>query len=350
MLTRLPGRLLTLLLPAALAGLLGLAAGCGPLATESGGAGAGDYLFCFWNTENLFDDIPGNSKGRADRDFDRWFATDAAARKQKYGNLANVLLQLNGGKGPDILAVAEVESARAADLLRQTLNGRLSDLRLHYKEPLVKIGGGRHIGVAVLTRLKVGRIVNLREWSRLRITEVHLEAGGCELVVIASHWTSRVSDHTGAGRGKYGNLLYGRFRTLYERNAAVDLLICGDFNDNPDDDSVTKHLRATGDLAEVRGGGKPLLFNLFARAWKEGEASHAYGRAGFLFDQIVVSPGLLDRSCWSVDVDSARIVKQMAFKGRPNSFGRPPPKDRRPLRVRGASDHFPVTVRLSVNR
>src|SRR6516162_7485809 len=68
-----------------------------------------DYLFCFWNAENLFDDRKEEHAHAADREFDHWFADDAGARRLKYENLSSALVKLNNGKGPDILALAEVE-------------------------------------------------------------------------------------------------------------------------------------------------------------------------------------------------------------------------------------------------
>src|SRR5438128_168196 len=70
---------------------------------------AGEYLFCFWNVENLFDDRFDKRENRADREFDAWFAENAADRQLKYDKLSEALVRLNGGRGPDILAVVEVE-------------------------------------------------------------------------------------------------------------------------------------------------------------------------------------------------------------------------------------------------
>src|SRR5271156_1778147 len=112
-------------------------AGCAPSnAWAPPGTGDG-YLFCFWNVENLFDDRDNGHTG-ADREYDRWFARDPAALQLKLDHLSAALIGLNGGRGPDILAVAEVESLRAAELLRDALNRRLADESLHYQHLLMK--------------------------------------------------------------------------------------------------------------------------------------------------------------------------------------------------------------------
>jgi endonuclease/exonuclease/phosphatase family metal-dependent hydrolase len=335
----------------ALAGLSAALLGC-LAAPPSGGApapGAQSYLFCFWNAENFFDDKVNGWKTEPDRAFDTWFARDPKAFQLKVEHLTEVLAALNDRKGPDILALAEVETERAAEVLTESLNRAVGRRAPPYKHVLMKNPhGGRNIATAIITRLDVDGPRTQLLGKRQRILEGHIEANGHDLVVLATHWTSRVSDKAGEGRKKYADQIYGRFLAMYKRNPRVDLLVCGDFNDNPDDPSVTEHLQATGDLDKVRqGGDRPSLFNLFAKRWERdraGPGTHYYRGKQYIFDQIVLSPGLLDETGWSWDGNPAQIVRQLAdAKGHPLSFGREKDKKRR-----GASDHFPVTVRLNV--
>jgi endonuclease/exonuclease/phosphatase family metal-dependent hydrolase len=327
-------------------------AGCGhaPLATTAEEAATDSYLFCFWNVENLFDDRLDDRSG-PDREYDIWFARDTEARQLKFAHLSEALLKLNDGKGPDILAVAEVESLRAAELLREALNRRLADPALHYTHVLMKeLAAGRHIAPAILTRLPVQGDRTQLHGRRQRILEGHIKVHGHDLVVLASHWTSRVSDKEGIGRDHYGDQVYGVFRAMYKSNPKVDLLVCGDFNDPPDAESVTEHLHATGDIQAVRTGNGSHLLNLFAeKEIAKGVGTHYYSGHWYLFDQLVVSPGLLDDQGWSCVPKSARIVSSLVRPGdrqqRPWRFGNEHDRSER-----GFSDHFPVTVRLSVQR
>src|SRR5262245_26230804 len=68
------------------------------------------YLFCFWNVENLFDDKLNPKLEKVDREFDDYFAKDGEALAMKLQRLREVLLskEMNNGRGPDILAMAEV--------------------------------------------------------------------------------------------------------------------------------------------------------------------------------------------------------------------------------------------------
>jgi endonuclease/exonuclease/phosphatase family metal-dependent hydrolase len=321
----------------------------------------GEYLFCFWNTENFFDNRVNGWNREPDKMFDRWFAEDKGVFEQKVKNLTEVLASLNSGKGPDILALAEVEAdSRAAERLMDSLNKAIKRGTTPYKHILMKDPrGGREIVTAILTRLPVVESRTQLVGRRQRILEGHITVNGQDLTVLATHWTSRVSDERGVGREKYADQIYGRFRARYRNDPDVSLLVCGDFNDNPDDVSVTNHLHATGDLNKVRDGGNPpRLYNLFAPLWENSSRGREVGTLFYrgkanLFDQIVVSPGMVNgKGGWQCLVDTAQIVKHRFVvprgrgKGRPLRFG--DEEQKVPLAQRGVSDHLPVTVRLKV--
>jgi endonuclease/exonuclease/phosphatase family metal-dependent hydrolase len=322
---------------------------------------SGDYLFCFWNTENFFDNRVNGWKKEPDKDFDRWFAEHEGVFEQKVKNLTEVLTSLNDGKGPDILALAEVEAeSQAAELLMDALNKAIKPDTPPYKHLLKKNPhGGRDIVTAILTRLPVVEDRTQLLGKRHRILEGHIKVNGQDLAVLATHWTSRVSDERGEGRDKYADQIYGRFRAMYKADPDVSLLVCGDFNDNPDDPSVQEHLHATGELNKVRAGGDPpLLYDVFADLWARNKGgkevgTHFYRGKAYIFDHLVVSPGMVNgKGGWQCQVDTAEIVKHRFVvprgrnKGHPLAFGTE--KEKVPLAARGVSDHLPVTVRLKI--
>jgi endonuclease/exonuclease/phosphatase family metal-dependent hydrolase len=207
---------------------------------------------------------------------------------------------------------------------------------------------GRHIAPAILTRLPVIRDKTRQHGRGQRIVEGHILVNGHELVVLAAHWTSRLRPGSEEGRAKYADSLYGAYRAMHTSNAAVDVLICGDFNDTPQDQSVTRHLKATGDLAAAQQNpSPPILYNLMADKDASGGFGTHYQSSWSIFDQVVVSPGMLDKAGWSCTPASVQTVNTLTKPGdrlsRPWRFGGE--KDQGP---RGYSDHFPVTVRLHV--
>jgi endonuclease/exonuclease/phosphatase family metal-dependent hydrolase len=329
------------------------AGGRSPTADDQ--AATEDYLFCFWNLENCFDDKLDHRHNTPDKEYDAWFANTPGVWQQKIENLSSVLASLNGGKGPDILAMAELESVRAAELLQEALNKKLAKPELQYKNLLMEeINGGRHIATGILTRLPVDtRRTQLLD-KRRRILEGHIEVNDHDLVVMASHWTSRLTDHTGDGRDKYADEIYGRYKSMFLSNRDVAFLVCGDFNDTPEDDSVKDNLhgRPLEHIDDVRKSmQEPLLLDLFGGPAKEKEpqkwGTHNHRGHWYTFDQILVSPGMLNHKGWTCEVDSVEVIKKTADKkGRPMDFGSE--SDDIPLKERGWSDHFPVTVRLKV--
>src|ERR1051326_7139131 len=160
---------------------------------------APSYTFCFWNLENFFDDHNDHRTG-PDEEYDVWFAEEHGDFEKKIKHISDALLEMNGGRGPDIIACAEVESELAARYLMNALNHGAElqkDPNLRYRHLLFKeINSGRHIATAIITRVGVeGNKTHLLE-KKHRILESHLVIGGHELVVLASHWTSRKSDRS----------------------------------------------------------------------------------------------------------------------------------------------------------
>jgi endonuclease/exonuclease/phosphatase family metal-dependent hydrolase len=305
---------------------------------------ADGYLFCTWNVENLFDDSDDPHNHDDDED---WFAQHPELVHEKLRLLASALLLQNDGRGPDILAVVEVENRRAVELLRDALNARLpSELRydglVHHDNVT-----GRRIEPAILTRLSVDD-GGTRTFGIRRILEARVDAGGAPLVVLASHWTSRIRGDTEGKREAYADVLYARVAELTRDDPAADVLLCGDFNDEPDDPSLRVHLHTSGDAAEVVADARPLrLLDLTERL--DPRQAGTYFQAGRweILDHIVVAPGLLDPSGWLVLPGTIQTEGPAELR-----FGR----DRRPWRFggpknanpRGPSDHFALTVRLKV--
>jgi endonuclease/exonuclease/phosphatase family metal-dependent hydrolase len=309
-----------------------------------------DFLFCFWNVENFFDDQRNPKLSGPDQEFDLWFAEHPDILKLKLQKLTEALLKLKEGQGPDILALVEVESRRAAELLRDALNQHLPE-SLHYQHVLMKeIQAGRHIAPAILTRLPViGDRTQLLH-KALRILEGHIRVQGQELVLLVSHWTSQLQKTGELGRDKYAKQIYGRYKAMYLSNPAVDLLVCGDFNDPPTAEPVVTYLHSVADVSALRNdaAGDPPLLNLFAGKDPRRYGTHYHRGHWLIYDQILISPGLLDNQGWSCDPESVTTVNSLYRPGDPHRapwrFGSP-----HQTGPRGYSDHFPVTVRLRVH-
>ena len=343
-------------------GVLFLLTRPGPPAISAQGSNPanGDVLFCHWNVENLFDDKE-DKRNSIDTEYDKAAAQNQKLRDLKYDNIATALLKMNAGVGPDIIALCEVESVRAGDILRGVLNNKLKDAKaddkLQYTNLIMKnLNAGRHIAPCIITRLPVIPQLTKMHGGNLRILEGHVSVNGHDLCILASHWTSQLKQRDGgnggSGRDKYAVELYKRFRELNKKDTATDVLICGDFNDTPDSDPVAKGLGAIADKSKVvPTPNEPFFLNLLGGKDPAKFGTIFYSGKPLIYDQICVSPGMLDGKGWAAD--PASVAVPTAGLMRPSATRRDPwrfDKFDRDIRdaERGYSDHFPVLVRLKV--
>lgn len=313
--------------------------------------GAKTVVFCLWNMENLFDD-KDDKRRPPDEDYDQWFINKPEDRKAKYDKLASWLLKQNDGRGPDVIVGNEIESPRAAEMLQETLNAGLPAGATKYEHVAMKeLDAGRHIAPCVISRYPLSGAKLLGK--RQRILEVHVTVNGHDMTVVASHWTSQLSDHgtgpEGHGRDGYAQVIYAEYTEAVKTNPKVDFLVCGDFNDTPDSEPVAKTLHVVGDATLVTtDANPPRLYGVLSSKSPDDFGTHYYNKP-LIYDHIALSPGMLDMVGWgyaydSVEVPTQGLIRSGARTRRPWRFGNA--KD--DALGRGYSDHFPVLVTLKV--
>ena len=106
------------------------------------------HYIAWWNVENLFS--VKNDPDRSDKleralgkELNGW---TASVLNKKLGQLAGIIKQMNGGNGPDILGVCEVENENVLD----KLIAKLSPLGRSYKTVHADTKDRRGIDVAFL--------------------------------------------------------------------------------------------------------------------------------------------------------------------------------------------------------
>jgi predicted extracellular nuclease len=340
------------------------------------------YQIAFWNLENLFapEGHPGREPWLAkalQKELSGWTET---LFRRKVAQLGAIVGKMNGGAGPDILGVCEVENSFALQALADELN-RLLPTR-HFE--LVHVDSAsdqRGIDTAFLfdaLRVSARRDELFSHWVLRRtgtrdITQITFELGaGRQLVVLANHWPSRASS-TGNGpeysagfRMTAGETLaYWHDRIREKKGDDVAIVALGDFNDDPFDHSVVIHAQGLRDKGDVMRARSAKFCNL---AWDyltqsvtdhKGKSRLLNGTFYFngdanIFDQILVSPGLLGGSSGLRVVDGgARIEAYAPMTSHkvgegPIRFGLPEGDAKKNVNLDGFSDHFPVSVLLEV--
>lgn len=159
---------------------------------------ADETYVAFWNVENLFDTIDDPAVEK-----DEEFTPDAPKKwteerfQTKLENLARVIADMNGGRGPDVLGLSEIENRFVIEKLIEQLKPLNRDYGIVHKDS----PSYRGIDCALIydrKKLKLKSSDFLFIHSRTReIVEAELTIGGDSLFVFVNHWPSRGGDREG---------------------------------------------------------------------------------------------------------------------------------------------------------
>jgi endonuclease/exonuclease/phosphatase family metal-dependent hydrolase len=337
-----------------------------------------NHFVAFWNLENLF-----APEGFAFRE--PWIAKEMASELKgwtqalfdtKIGQLTSIIRQMNGGLGPDVLGVCEVENAFVLQQLTVRLNGLLSARNysvVHVDSTLDHRGiDTAFIFDALKYTVDPNAIFShfvMRRTGTRDITQVTFRTqAGNDLVALCNHWPSRSGgayESRGYRMTAGETLSYWHQRIWEEKGNLTPIIAMGDFNDDPFDESLQNHARATRERGDAeRAQTAPSFYNLAWRYLQQQAQDHngnpklLYGTLYFggdanIFDQLLVSKGLLiPGSPITVNESTARIevypemVDHRVAEGAIR-FGLPKGNAAHNVNTAGFSDHFPVSVILN---
>src|SRR3989339_38308 len=133
---------------------------------------------------------------------------------------------------------------------------------------------------------------------------------------------------------------------LFEKEPNANVILLGDFNDEPRDKSVTRMLKADdfscGEEHETNS-----LFNLAYKKAENEEGSYLYAKNWDMIDQIIISSALNDGKKLEYECDSYEVVKPkfMIIESGSRAGGALPTYMGSKY-IGGYSDHFPVGARF----
>ena len=325
-----------------------------------------DYFVAWWNVENLFsvEGDPNRIPWLAQKLKSELKGWTQAVLDQKLAQLAKVISSMNGGAGPDLLGVCEIENKQ---VLEQLL-ALLKPLGRAYKVVHHDTSDQRGIDVAFLydsarfsTKAKeVFSHTILRRTGTRDLFQVsfYTKPKKNRLVVIGNHWPSRSG---GQYETEPYRLLAGETLSYWlERIREVlksqpsdpepSVLVMGDFNDEPFHRSLTEYAlgQRVDRLLKSKRAESPYLLNLTWPLLGDGRGTFVFGGEANLLDQLLVNRGFFaDESPWRVTENSVEIVRlteMLDSRGGPRRFGRPSDKDS--FHPTGFSDHLPVACRI----
>ena len=310
----------------------------------------------FYNCENLFH--PSDDSLTRDDDFTpsgnyHWTYKRYYDKINKIGKL---LIAIGEGRFPVLVGFCEVENRRVLqDLIQKSILKRSNYRIIHKDSP-----DARGIDVALIYDSETFKPVeyanipvNTKSMEELRSREILYVKGyimdSISLHVFVNHWPSRRGGKLASDKKRIhvAGILRELVDSCYFRDPEANILILGDFNDEPMDNSLYEVLGAKD---PENYSGDPDLFNLMFKSLKSGEGTH-FRKNNFyeasVLDQIMVSKPLLKgNNGLKICQQNGMIYKKDFLLDEKNG---------RPLRtyqglkyLGGFSDHLPIYADIQI--
>ena len=308
------------------------------------------YSVAFYNMENLFDTI--HDEGKNDYEYlpngtNQW---NTMKYKAKLKNMSEILSLLSTDKlpmGPAIIGVSEIENYRVLeDILKQPALADRGYRYVHYEGE-----DQRGVDCAFFYNPKLFELTNSKLVPYVYINDtVHKTRGfliasgniaGEKMHFIVNHWPSRAA--ASPARERAGEQVRAIKDSLLREDSAAKIVIMGDMNDDPMDESM--------EVLGARKYPKQVKKGEFYNPWWEtledkGVGTLLYRGKWNLFDQIVISKPLLKAKKGlrydhnEVFIRDYLIQQDGKYKGSPlrTHGGR--------TWLNGYSDHLPTIIYL----
>lgn len=311
----------------------------------------------FYNLENLFDTLDSPTTNDADFLPGGRLLWNSEKYQAKQNNMAKVISQLATEKTPDgvaLLGVCEIENRQVLeDLVAHPLLKSRNYQIVHFDSP-----DERGIDVGLLYQPKYFTVTHAqsipvmlyekdsaRDFTR-DVLYVSGRFDGEPLHVLVNHWPSRSGGESASAwrRAEAARMCRQVVDSLTALDPNAKIMVMGDLNDDPNNKSLTQVLRAVRSTEKMKAGE---MYNPMYDFFMNGEGTLAYRDAWNLFDQIVVSRGLV----WK-KAGGWQFLKPVVFR-QPWLFQEEGAFRGYPLRtfvgdifLNGYSDHLPVYVYL----
>jgi predicted extracellular nuclease len=263
-------------------------------------------VVAFYNLENFYDTI--DNPNINDEDFlpNGPKNYNSKVYRTKVEHLATVVSQIGREINPDgaaVIGVAEIENDTVLnDLIHHPLLKERNYGIVHYDSRDI-----RGVDVALLYNPKYFTVLNskklfvkLPEGAKTSfftrdVLWVKGILNGDTVHVFVNHWPSRVGGEQRSAPGRFAAAQVDKnfIDSIIKYKPDAKIIVTGDLNDDPINESITKVLGAKGKMGDVKPGG---LYNPWVDLYKKGIGTLAYQDAWGLLDQIIISYAWLDKN------------------------------------------------------
>lgn len=306
-------------------------------------------LFSFYNVENLFlpDPKPMHKLDPTISGLRNW---DESRYRNKLSKIAHVfrLMKEENGVLPFMIGLSEVSGRKVLEDLVEmelfnsqygivhynSMDERRVDVALLYDKNKVEVIDSETITFffEIINR-NTGNYDTTRDilYSKVRYKDEIIN------VFIAHLPSKREKDVNKPKRDFILSEIRERILKIVQ-NDKENVLLCGDFNENPDDENLVKIL--------FDDAGKKVLENPFQRLFSTRNYSTFHYKSGLLYDQIILSKSFFDDDR-GLKFQEAKIFNSEKLSSRDRKFaGRPYRTYAGTRYLGGYSDHFPVFIKF----
>ncbi len=319
------------------------------------------YAVGFYNVENLFDTC--HDVGKNDYDFlpEGSYKWNGLKYRKKLHNMARALSEIGtdtgSGKLPlgcAVIGISEVENSKALDdLVAQPELAARGYKYVHIEGP-----DRRGVDCAMLYNPSLFTVqdvvlvpyVQELEQDSAYYTRGFLTVSGLldnePFSIIVCHWPSRASGSF--YRESAGRQVKVVKDSILRADPTRKVIVMGDMNDDPHNASMRRELSAKPEIADVKDGD---MYNPWWNVLDSGRGTLLYNGSWNLFDQIVMTPNLLDRdntrdfrtlTYWRCQIQSLPYLVQEEGKYK----NAPKRTTASGVWLDGYSDHLPTVVYL----
>ena len=279
------------------------------------------YAIGFYNVENLFDTT--HDEGKNDHDFtpNGSYQWNEMKYRHKLHNMASVLAEMGTDVLPNVgcaaIGLAEVEN----DHVMNDLTAQPELAARGYKYVHIEGPDRRGIDCALIYNPKLFTVRDTKlvpyvydlPKDSTHATRGFLTVSGTlageHVTIIVCHLPSR-------GAGSYYRELGGKQvkalkDSLLREDPKVKVLVMGDMNDDPTNKSMYECLSAKGEISEV--GANDMYNPWYNVLVKEGTGTLKYQGKWNLFDQIIMTPNLLNKA-GKKDFSELKFWKNQIFR------------------------------------
>lgn len=314
--------------------------------------GKQDYFISaigFWNVENLYDTL--NDPWKNDDDFTPEGINTWTGERYltKIDHLATVISQIATDITPDglaLLGLCEIENKTVVkDLLASPRLKKRNYQFVHIEGPDARgvdpafVYNPRYFKVTKAVGYRVKLVVDSAHKTRDILVVSGLFAGE-PVTVLVNHWPSRRGGEllSRANRNVAAKIARHIADSVSRENPSAKILIMGDLNDDPVNESVKKCIGTYANLEKPKEG---FYFNPMEKLYKEGTGTLAWQDSWNLFDQIILNKNWISGKYDSWEYYAVRIFNKDYLKSDFGNFkGYPFRTYSSGVYTGGYSDHF----------